>query len=130
VDIHLQQRIKQVCSRLLAAQTPDEAFRLVLELRSGDLAGIKLSESRSVAEHAYAAVGRHDGTAIVVSTQLAHLFGPLTEETKARIQELSIFQLRDVAERLLAAKSLDEALDVERWPASAVRAWQELFGPQ
>lgn len=130
---HLQ-RLQRISSRLLAAQTPDEAFRLLSQLRSPgnatDADDMTLSESQRVAEHAYRAVGRHEGTAIVVSMLLAQRFGPLTEEAKARIEELSIFQLRDVAERLLTAQTLDEALDVDRWPASAARAVLEVLGPE
>ena len=75
------------------------------------------------------AVGRHEGTAILVSMLLTQRFGPLTAETKVRVEALSIFHLRDVAERLLNAQTLDEALDVGRWSASEARAAQELFGP-
>lgn len=130
---HLQ-RVKRICSRLLAAQTPDEAFRLLTQLRSRGIAmdadDTTLSESQRVAEHAYRAVGRHEGTVVVVSMLLVQRFGPLTEETKAGIEELNIFQLRDIAERLFTAQSLDEALDVDCWPASAARAALKVFGPE
>lgn len=127
-------KLKLLTARLIAAQTPDEAFRLVSTLRSREnfmaVDDKTLSESLSATEHAYMAVGRHEGTAILVSILHALRFGPLTAETKARIEELSIFHLRDVAERLLNAQTLNEALDVERWSASEARAAQELFGPE
>lgn len=128
------QRLQLISARLLAAQTPDEAFRLLSQLRfpwkATDVEDMTSSESQWVVEHAYRSVGRHEGTASVVSMLLAQRFGPLTEETKVRIEALSIFQLRDVAERLLKAQTLNEALDVERWPASAARVAQEVLGPE
>lgn len=127
-------RIQQIVGRLLAAQTQEEAFRLLTQLRSPGIAidaeHTTPSESQRVAEHAYRAVGRHEGTVIVVSMLLAQRFGPLTEETKAGLEELNIFQLRDIAERLFTAQSLDEALDVDCWPASGARAVLEVFGPE
>lgn len=126
------QAMKLITARLLAAQTPEEAFSLVVQLRSPATASkyddSKRSESQRAIEHAYRAVGRREGTATVISMLLAQRFGPLTEETKARIKEMDIFQLQDIAERLRDVRTLDEALEVEDWPASASRAAVAVFG--
>lgn len=129
--VHMQ-IIRRITAQLLAAQTPEEAFSLLVQLRSPATASkaddSTRSESQRAVEHAYRAVGRREGTATVISMLLAQRFGPLTEGTKARIEEMDIFQLQDVAERLLTVQTLDEALQVESWPASATRAALAVFG--
>jgi hypothetical protein len=128
------QAIRLLTARLLAAQTPDEAFSLVVQLRSPATASnvddSTRSESQRAVEHAYRLVGRREGTATVISMLLAQRFGPLTEAAKAQIEEMDIFQLQDVAERLLTVPTLGEALEVQSWPASAARAELAVFGPQ
>lgn len=57
--------------------------------------------------------GRKEGTAIVVVDLLDQRFGRLPEFVKQRVEELGILDLRDIARRLLTAKNLYEALDIE-----------------
>ena len=59
------------------------------------------------------AVGRKEGTADVVVDLLDQRFGRLPEFVKQRVQELCTLDLRDIARRLLTAKNLYEALDIE-----------------
>lgn len=54
--------------------------------------------------------GEHEATARVVTKQLAQRFGPLDENTRSRIAAAYIEDLEAVAERLLTASTLDEAL--------------------
>lgn len=100
------QAIRILTARLLAAQSPEEAFSLVVALRSpataSKTADSTRSESQRAVEHAYTSVGRRESTATVISMLLAQRFGPLTEVAKAQIGEMNVFQLQDVAERLLA----------------------------
>lgn len=113
-------RLEQMVARMLTAPTLDEALRMASELRSrvslADVGDRAPSESRSALEHADIAVRQVEEMAILICKLLAQRFGPLTEETKVRIEELSIFDLRDAARGLLTAQTLDEALDVKRRP--------------
>lgn len=56
------------------------------------------------------AKGEVKGRASVVARQLALRFGPLTREVETRIAEASIAELDGIAERLLTAQTLHEAL--------------------
>lgn len=54
--------------------------------------------------------GRSQGQAALVSRQLAVRFGTLDSKTRARIQRASIAELEGIGERLLTARTLEEAL--------------------
>jgi hypothetical protein len=58
--------------------------------------------------------GRQEGIAEVVVDLLDQRFGRLPEFVKQRVKELPVLDLFDVARRLLTAKNLYEALDIER----------------
>lgn len=58
------------------------------------------------------AQGEAKGRAALVIRQLALRFGPLTDALQARIAEASITELDAIGERLLAAQTLQEALDL------------------
>jgi hypothetical protein len=58
----------------------------------------------------YVALGRAEGRAALIAKQLASRFGPLTRQVETRIAEASIAELDEIGERLLTAKTLDEAL--------------------
>jgi hypothetical protein len=54
--------------------------------------------------------GEISGRASLINRQLAVRFGPATESIRARIAQASIAELEDIAERLLFAKTIEEAL--------------------
>ena len=54
--------------------------------------------------------GKAEGRMEMVLKLLALRFGPLTEATQARLRDVQDEQLDAVAERLLTAKTLEEAL--------------------
>jgi hypothetical protein len=56
------------------------------------------------------AEGRAEGQAALVSRQLAVRFGPLDLEARTRIQRASTVELEAIGERLLTARTLQEAL--------------------
>jgi hypothetical protein len=56
------------------------------------------------------AEGRSEGKAELVSRQLSIRFGTLDSQVQARIQRASIAELETIGERLLTARTLDEAL--------------------
>jgi hypothetical protein len=56
--------------------------------------------------------GEAKGRAALIAKQLASRFGPLTQQAEARISEASIAELDEIGERLLSARTLDEALGV------------------
>ncbi|MGH8239292.1 MAG: DUF4351 domain-containing protein [Steroidobacteraceae bacterium] len=56
------------------------------------------------------AEGEAKGRAAVVVKQLGLRFGPLTQQVATRIAEASIAELDEIGERLLTARTLDEAL--------------------
>jgi Domain of unknown function (DUF4351) len=58
----------------------------------------------------YVAQGKAEGRAEIVLQQLALRFGPLTEAAQARISSAQAAHLDAVAERLLTAQTLEEAL--------------------
>jgi hypothetical protein len=58
----------------------------------------------------YFAQGQAKGRAAVLTKLLALRFGPLTREAEMRIAEASIPELDTIAERLLTAQTLDDAL--------------------
>jgi hypothetical protein len=60
--------------------------------------------------------GRAEGRVAVLVRLLTLRFGPLTEEVQGRIARLSVAELDVVAERLLSASTLDEALNTH-WRA-------------
>lgn len=60
----------------------------------------------------YVAQGEAKGRAALVIRLLALRFGPLTDTLQARIAEASITELDAIGERLLAAQTLQEALDL------------------
>ena len=58
----------------------------------------------------YVAQGQAEGRAALVTKLLALRFGPLTQEVETRIADASIKELDEIGERLLTAKTLDEAI--------------------
>ncbi|HKR36198.1 MAG TPA: DUF4351 domain-containing protein [Steroidobacteraceae bacterium] len=60
----------------------------------------------------YVAQGRAEGRAALILKQLALRFGPLGEETSARIVQASIEELDAIGERLIAAQTLQDALAI------------------
>lgn len=58
----------------------------------------------------YVEQGRADGRVEVIARLLKVRFGPLTAEVEGRIREASIADLDAIAERLLVARTLPEAL--------------------
>lgn len=59
----------------------------------------------------YVAQGRVKGRAALVIRQLTLRFGPFPGATQGRIAEASIAELDVIGERLLTARTLQEALD-------------------
>ena len=54
--------------------------------------------------------GRAEGRVALLLRQLSLRFGPLTEETRARISASSLDELDAIGERLLTAATLEESL--------------------
>jgi hypothetical protein len=54
--------------------------------------------------------GEHSGRAALILRQLTARFGSLSDETRQRIEAASIAELEDIGERLLTARSVQEAL--------------------
>jgi hypothetical protein len=58
----------------------------------------------------YVAQGKLEGRVALISKLLALRFGPLAGDVQARIEVASIAELDAIGERLLSARTLDEAL--------------------
>lgn len=62
----------------------------------------------------YVAQGRAEGEAMgratLINRLLALRFGPLSESIRARVEQSSIAELDTIAERVLSATTLEEAL--------------------
>jgi hypothetical protein len=61
----------------------------------------------------YIALGKEEGRAELVKRQLAIRFGALTPEATARVSAASMEQLDRIAERLLTAPTLEDALRID-----------------
>jgi hypothetical protein len=58
----------------------------------------------------YVAEGEAKGRAALLIRLLALRFGPLAQQVETRLAEASIEELDQIAERLLTARTLDEAI--------------------
>lgn len=70
---------------------------------------MKLEPLNKYARFAFA-LGRADGTAGLIAKILAQRFGPLPYEVKLRLSEALMWKLELIADRLLTAKTLDDAI--------------------
>ncbi|MFC4310340.1 DUF4351 domain-containing protein [Steroidobacter flavus] len=61
----------------------------------------------------YVAQGRAEGRVAILTRQLTVRFGSLSDEVKARIASKSIEELDAIADRLLTAVTLEEALALQ-----------------
>jgi hypothetical protein len=71
---------------------------------------IRKYEYQSDFARRYVAQGRMEGLTTIVSRLLAQRFGELSAETRQRISEYSVPELEAMADRLLIASTLNEAL--------------------